>query len=84
MMRTVFVTQAGYARDARLLQQYARDHRFVALMANYGGSMGRWDSGGKSAIWSDEGAVLACAPAAGEALVIADRSENGWSGRVVG
>jgi predicted amidohydrolase len=77
-----FITEEGYATDAALLQRYARDHRMLVLMANYGAPLGGWSSAGRSAIWSDNGTLLACGPAAGEALVFVGRSHDRWYGRV--
>jgi predicted amidohydrolase len=78
-----FITQEGYAADAALLQGYAQRHQMLVLMANYGAPLGGWSSAGRSAIWSDTGALLACGPSAGEALVLAERSHSTWVGRVV-
>jgi predicted amidohydrolase len=77
------ITEDGYTADTALLQRYATDHGMLVLMANYGAPVGGWSPAGKSAIWSDDGTLLACAPAAGEALVIAERVSDHWVGRVV-
>lgn len=77
------ITEGGYAADTALLQQYATNHRILVLMANYGGPTGGWVSAGRSAIWSNNGDLLACAPATGEALVIAERRHDRWLGAVV-
>lgn len=66
-----FITEPGYQADTDLLRQYAREHRMVVLMANYGAPSGGWGSAGRSAIWSESGELLACAPSAGEALIAA-------------
>jgi predicted amidohydrolase len=64
-----FITPNGYATDAGLLQGYARKHRMVVLLANYGAGTSEWRSAGRSAIWSNDGTLLACGPAEGEAIV---------------
>lgn len=66
-----FITPTGYAHDAGLLQGYARQHRMAVLLANYGAATGGWSTAGRSAIWSDKGTLLACAPDAGEAVMVA-------------
>jgi predicted amidohydrolase len=62
----------AYARKAALLQGYARDHAMVVLLANYCGVTGGETSAGRSAIWSNDGSILAQANANDEALVIAE------------
>ena len=79
-----FLTERGYALDAAQLQHYAREHRMIVLMSNYGGPTGGWASAGRSAIWSEEGTLLAAAPATGEALVIGKRKNGRWEATVVG
>jgi predicted amidohydrolase len=66
-----FITPAGYAHDSALLEGYARAHRMVVVMANYGAATGGWMSAGGSAIWSAEGNLLARGPDEGEAVVVA-------------
>jgi predicted amidohydrolase len=78
-----FITPEGYAADATLLQQYAQRHRMVVLMANFGTASSRWETAGRSAIWSDKGTLLSVAPDRGEALVIARRHDSRWSGSVM-
>jgi predicted amidohydrolase len=78
-----FITREGYAADAALLQGYASEHGMLVLMANYGAPMGIWSSGGRSAAWSESGRLLACAPDAGEALVIVRRSHGQWRAEAI-
>jgi predicted amidohydrolase len=66
-----FITPAGYTTDVGLLMRYAREHRMAVLLANYGAPTGGWPAAGRSAIWSREGALMACGPAEGEAIVVA-------------
>jgi predicted amidohydrolase len=63
------ITPGGYATDAGLLQRYAREHRMVVLLANHGSGTSRWPSAGRSAIWSNDGKLLACGPPEGEAII---------------
>ena len=77
-----FLTEAGHEVDTELLEGYARGHQVVVLMANYGCPVGGWSSAGKSAIWSADGSLLACAPAAGEAVVVAAAAPDGWAATV--
>jgi predicted amidohydrolase len=60
-----------HAADAARLARYARAHRLAVMLANYGALVGGWDAAGRSAVWSRTGRLLACAPASGEAVVVA-------------
>jgi predicted amidohydrolase len=66
-----FITPGGYGTDSELLAGYAREHRMTVLMANYGSVTSEWPSAGRSAIWSNTGALLACGPSEGESVVVA-------------
>jgi predicted amidohydrolase len=66
-----FITPNGYAHDTRLLAGYAREHRMMVLMANFGNGNETWQSAGRSAIWSPTGALLIEGPPAGQAILIA-------------
>jgi predicted amidohydrolase len=77
-----FITEAGYQADAALLRRYAVDHEMAVLLSNYGAPLGGWSSAGRSALWSEEGALLAEAPPAGEALVFGKRTATGWEAEV--
>ena len=66
-----FITPNGYEVDTGLLAGYAREHRMMVLMANFGTGNGTWNSAGRSAIWSHEGTLLIQGPPEGEAILIA-------------
>lgn len=80
---SVMIDESGYARKAPLLEAYARDHRMAVLMANYSGATGGEISAGGSAVWSEEGRVVARSEGAGEALVIGSKAGGVWSGAVL-
>lgn len=83
----VLVSEAGYAADARALQQYARQHKMGTLMANHGGPSGGYVSAGKSAFWAPGGTLVAATPGVGSYLLIARKieadSHTHWSGHTV-
>ncbi len=79
----VLITEDGYACDTAQMEQYAREHRMAVLMANHGAPTGGWVPAGKSAIWSEDGGLVAASPGTDEALVIASRRDGVWSGAVV-
>lgn len=78
----VLITEGGYGPDTGLLQGYATEQSMVVLMANHGGVTGGWESAGRSAIWAEDGSLIAAAPGVGESLVIARRNTGVWSGQV--
>jgi hypothetical protein len=55
----------------------------VVVFANFGGPSGGLRSGGRSAILSDKGIVLARLPAVGSGIAIAIEDERGWRTREV-
>lgn len=79
----VLISEGGYATDSALLQGYAAEHGLLVLMANHGGPSGGYVCAGRSAIWADDGRLLAAVPSVGDALVIARRESGQWSGQVV-
>ena len=79
----VLISEKGYAADTAILQGYARQHSMAVLMANHGGLTGGWQSAGRSGIWAEDGSLIVAAPGAGDLLVVAQRSDGVWQGRVV-
>ncbi|WP_419794892.1 carbon-nitrogen hydrolase family protein [Pseudomonas palleroniana] len=79
----VLISEGGYATDSALLQGYAVEHGLLVLMANHGGPSGGWACAGRSAIWDAEGRLVAAAPGVGDALLVAQRTDGGWSGYAV-
>jgi len=79
----VLIAENGYAPDTALLRNYALDHRMAILMANYSGVTGGWVSAGKSAIWSENGTLVATSRGTEEALVVGTRRNGVWDGIVV-
>ncbi|VVP84551.1 carbon-nitrogen hydrolase family protein [Pseudomonas fluorescens] len=79
----VLISDKGYAVDTAILQGYARQHSMAVLMANHGGLTGGWQSAGRSSIWSKDGSLIVAAPGTGDLLVVAQRNDGAWQGRVV-
>jgi predicted amidohydrolase len=77
------IDDAGYARKVNLLGRYAEEHRMAVLLANYSGVTGGDASAGKSAIWAEDGAVVAASDGTEESLIIATKGDHGWTGRVL-
>jgi predicted amidohydrolase len=78
----VMITEGGYARKAALLRNYALEHRMAVLMANYSGATGGEVSAGKSALWSEDGQLVAASTGTEEALVVGMRQNGSWNGIV--
>jgi predicted amidohydrolase len=55
----------------------------AVAFANYGGETGRLAAGGKSAVWSESGELLAELDATGSGAVIARQSETGWEAKTI-
>lgn len=79
----VLISEGGYATDSALLQGYALEHGMLVLMANHGGPSGGYTCAGRSAIWAADGSLLGAVPGVGEALVIARRDGEHWTGQVM-
>jgi len=79
----VLIGEKGYGVDSAILQGYAQNHAMAVLMANHAGLTGGWQSAGRSAVWSENGTLVAAAPGPGELLVVARRDAGEWQGRVV-
>lgn len=75
---SVLISEGGYAHDAALLSGHARCHRMAVLMANYAGVTGGWHSGGRSALWDEQGEEVAAIPDAQQGLLVAQRVGSGW------
>ena len=77
------ITEDAYARKTALLKNYAMEHRMAVLLANYSGVTGGEESAGKSAIWSEDGQLVAACRGTEEALVVGTKQDNHWMGEVV-
>ena len=79
----VLITENGYEPDTELMKGYARDHGMAVLMANHSGPAGGWVPAGKSAIWCEEGRLVAASKGTEEALVVGRRQNGVWGGTVL-
>jgi predicted amidohydrolase len=80
---SVLISGPGYANDSGLLQDYSRTHRMPVLMANHAGVTGGWQSAGRSALWAETGERVAQIAGVDEGLLIASRTERGWTARTL-
>ena len=79
----VFFDPEGYPASTDRLAGYAVKHAMAVVMANAGGAATGFAAAGGSAVWSDSGALVARLEGVGAGLVVARRSERGWSGEAV-
>jgi predicted amidohydrolase len=78
-----FTIASHLEMTASNLQASAKRHRMAVALANYGGPSGGLASGGGSAIWSENGELLAQLDVTGTGLVVATESSAGWRARTV-
>ncbi len=82
-LASMFVIPADLEKDTTNLQTYATRHSMAVAFANYGGPSGGLPSAGRSAIWSDEGELVAELGPTGAGLVVAIEGEARWTGRTI-
>jgi predicted amidohydrolase len=80
---SIFFTTGSIANAHEMLSNYARKHRLNILMSNYGGSCWKLESGGRSAMWTNKGNLIQESNNRDECLVIAQRTDNEWNGRII-
>lgn len=77
------VSGSRLAGEWAALQGYAERHGMAVLFANYGAPSGGLAAQGGSAIWAEDGRLLASIDAPGAGVVVALESASGWDTRVV-
>jgi predicted amidohydrolase len=80
---SVFLNTDWYATDVLRLARYAVRYGMLTVMANHAASVGTYTSVGKSAVWAPDGALLAQAEGAENALVIAANDGAAWEAEVI-
>jgi predicted amidohydrolase len=77
-LASMFVIPSDYEKDATNLRTYAARHAMAVVLANFGGPSGGLPAAGRSAIWSESGALLAALGPSGSGVVIAREEAAGW------
>lgn len=80
---STFITPSELAGKTANLRAYAMRHSMTVVFANYGGPSGGLASGGRSAIWADDGDLLVQLDGTGAGLAVAIESETGWRGKAL-
>jgi len=79
---SVLLREQVYGVETGLLAGYARQHGMTVVMANHAAETGGWVPAGRSAIWDEQGALVAQSAGTEEALVLARRRGRNWEGAV--
>lgn len=82
-LASMFVIPSDLERDLTRLRTYAERHAMAVVFSNYGGPSGGLPSGGRSAIWSPKGDLLAQLEATGSGIVVATEGDAGWRGKPI-
>ncbi len=77
-LASMFVIPSDLERDLTRLRTYAERHSMAVVFSNYGGPSGGLPSGGRSAIWSPVGELLAQLEVSGSGVAVAIESDAGW------
>lgn len=79
----MFVIPSDYDGEVAKLSQYARQHRMLTVLANFGGLSGGLRSAGRSAIWSEAGERLVRLDADGSGVAVVTETPQGCRTRTV-
>lgn len=82
-LASMFVVPSEIERETASLGAYATRHSMAVVLANYGGPSGGLVSAGQSAIWSDDGELLARLEAVGAGVAVAVERDAGWRASTV-
>src|SRR5688572_4364391 len=82
-LASMFVIPSEFERETLRLSAYAKRHAMVVAFANYGGPSGGLASGGRSAIWADNGELVAQLETSGTGVAVATEGDDGWRGKTV-
>lgn len=82
-LASMFVIPSELERETANFETYARRHSMAVVMANYGGPSGGLASGGRSAIWSGSGELLARLDESGAGVAVAIENGARWRTRTL-
>ncbi|MDQ7095071.1 carbon-nitrogen hydrolase family protein [Desulfosporosinus sp. PR] len=80
---SIFFTPTGMTEAYNLLSNYAKMYSMNVLMSNYCGESWGLESGGKSALWSNKGDLIAGLDVSSSGLVIGQKSKDIWRGMII-
>ena len=79
----VAMTPRGIGEAETNMSSYAKKYQMATIMANYASEAGGFKMAGRSGMWGENGELVVQAPDNGEFLVLAEQSNNDWSGKIV-
>jgi predicted amidohydrolase len=82
-LASMFVIPSALEGDTENFRRYAERHSLAIAFANYGGPTGGLPAAGRSAIWSERGALLAELDPSGAGFVVGIEDDAGWSARAL-
>jgi len=82
-LASMFVIPSELDGETARLAAHAGRHSMAVVFSNYGGPSGGLAAAGRSAIWSETGALLARLGAGGAGVVVAAESAAGWRARAI-
>ena len=82
-LASMFIIPSDLEKETASLRSYAVRHPMAVVLANYGGPSGGLSSGGRSAIWSEKGELLAQLKGIGTGVAVAIESDAGWRSKTV-
>jgi predicted amidohydrolase len=83
LRRRRFATGEGLRRGRCAFKQLCFGAQDGRLMSNHSGPSGGWVSAGKSAIWSEDGGLVAASAGTDEGLIVGGKEHGVWKGRVL-
>ncbi len=81
LLASMFAIRSDISDESAKLAAFAREYRIAVAFANFGSPSGGLAAAGRSAIWNEQGMVIAELPATGAGVAIAKDDGDGWSSR---
>ncbi len=79
----IFFSKPAMAEAHSLLSGYAEKHSMAVLMSNFCGESWGLEAGGKSALWSEEGSLIAEMNISAAGILLARKINGKWTAEVV-
>jgi predicted amidohydrolase len=80
---SIFFTPKGILEAYDLLSDYAKSYSMNVLVSNFSGVSWGLDAGGKSALWSEKGDLIAGLDNCSTGLVIGQKDKDAWKSIVI-
>jgi predicted amidohydrolase len=80
---SIFYSQNGIQSGLNRLHHIAKENSMNVLMSNYVGECWGIEAGGCSSVWSYNGELIESADSASECLVIVEKHDEVWGGKIV-